>query len=142
MHPRTLIRNAFLERLMDNTLAQENVYDSRTYPFDDNLLPAIIIFSKDEQIVTRNIGKPLTLTRELKVAVECYVKSENMAHVVIDSMANSIEELILFDPTLSDLCKSCWLDSTSIDLNSDAEKPIAVGTLNFLVTYQTNIYRR
>ena len=54
-------------------------------------------------------------------------------------MAVQVEEAIAGDFTVNGLAKDAVLQSTDIDFSGDAEQPVAVGRLTFLVRYITAI---
>jgi len=137
MHVRTTIRQAFVEILKGNTAAGNHVYDSRLYTLGAAALPAIIVFSNSEEVITGTISPPRHQTRSVKITVECYAKATALVNTITDNLAAEVERTILADLTLGGICKDCRLESTDIQLNSEGDQPVAVASLVFSVTYRT-----
>jgi hypothetical protein len=136
-HARTSIRQAFVRALKGKTAAGMNVFDSRLYSMEAGALPAIIIFSGSEEVITGTISPPRCQDRIVKITVECYAKAAAGANVVVDNLAMEVEGAIFRDPNLPKIYKDCKLESTNINLNSDGDQPVAVASLVFLVAYRT-----
>ena len=136
-HSRTTIRQAFVAILKGNTTAGNNVFDSRLYNMSEQSLPAIIIFSNSEEVITATLSPPRCQNRTVKITVECYAKASSQVNVIIDELAAEIEQLIITNPILPKICKDCRLESTDINLNSDGDQPVAVASLVFSVSYRT-----
>ena len=135
-HARDNIKQKFLTKLTGNTIAGNSVFINRLQKLDDATLPAIIIFTKDEEIITTTISFPRTQDRLLKVTVECYAKGAG-AEGEVDQIAKQVEELILSNINLDGLVKNCKLESTEFIFNNDGQLPLSVTSLMFLVNYQT-----
>ena len=136
-HSRTSIRQAFVAILKGNSAAGNNVFDSRLYNMNEQSLPAIIIFSNSEEVITSTISPPRCQNRTVKIIVECYAKTTNQVNIIVDNLAAEVEYLVLTAPELRKLCKDCRLESTDISLNSDGDQPVAVASLVFSVSYRT-----
>lgn len=136
-HARTNIRKAFVEAIKDKTVAEDRVYDSRMYSMADGVLPGIIVFSTQEEVVTSTISKPHCQNRKLKIMVECYAKATNDVNGIIDDLTAEIEALVAASADLKALCKDCRLESTDIQLNSDADQPVAVAIMLYALSYRT-----
>jgi hypothetical protein len=137
VHIRTTIRQAFVDTLKGHTAAGDKVYDSRMYNIDESSLPSIIIFSNNEEILTSTMGLPRLQNRTLKITVECYGKATNQVKKLMDDLTLEVEQLIYSNEALKKLCKDCKLESTDMQLNSNADKPVAVASLVFSVLYLT-----
>lgn len=134
-HARTQIRERVTTLLNGNTSAGNKVYESRIYPIDNNNLPAILIYTKQEQINEYSISKPRTQFRELNLVIEIYLKSENDIDSQVDSICLEIEKIISNDSTLNGLAKDVVLTNTDINFSDEGEKPIVMANLNYNVTY-------
>lgn len=135
-HPRVTIRQEFVNRLLGNTAAQRRVYDSRVYLLEGRSLPAIIVFSDHEDIVTDTISFPRSQSRTLRVTVQCYAKNNDTVSTEIDNLVLEVEQLMMADNNLGGLVKDCRMESCDIALNNDSEKPVAVASLVFVVLYK------
>lgn len=132
-HIRTNIRQVFVDLLLDKTDAGSFVYNSRIYNLERSDLPAIIIFSDHEDVITDTIGFPRTQERSLKVTVQCYCRYIDKISDKIDDLCLQIEQIIMVSSNLNGACKDCRLESTDINLHNELEQPIAIATLIFNV---------
>lgn len=134
-HARTQIRNSVTALLVGNTSAGNRVYEARVYALDDAKLPALLVYTKQENVGERSISYPRTQKRELLVTVEAYVKARGNIDGDTDSLALEIEQQIAADPTLSGLVKDISLISTETRVSDEGEKPIAIVLLTFSAIY-------
>ena len=137
IHTRTFIRQAIIQRLMDYTMAQERVYDSRLYNLQQNALPGIIVFCDYEEVNTETISFPRSQMRNLRLTIECYVKDHQHINRHIDKITCQVENLIMSDANLGGLVKDCRLESTESNYNNEADYPVAVSSLIFKISYRT-----
>ena len=134
-HARTQIRQAVVDILKDNTIAGSSVFASRVYALNEPKLPAILVYTTPENVVEQSISYPRTQHRELVVTIEIYIKGSSSIDDAIDALALEIEQLIAADPTLGIGAKDTTLDTTDIKHSDEGEKPIAIATLNYAVSY-------
>jgi hypothetical protein len=134
-HARTQIRDMVAAVLMSHTSAGDHVYEARVYALDDMKLPALLVYTKQDTVVSRSISLPRTQQRELVVTVEAYVKSRGNIDDVTDALALEVEQRIAADPTLGGLVKDITLTSTDMQFSDDGERPVAVAVLTFTTLY-------
>jgi hypothetical protein len=134
-HARSQIRNAVTAILLGNTSAQNRVYESRIYPLDNAKLPALLVYTKQENVADYSISYPRTQNRQLQLTIEAYVKASNNSDEVADQIALEVEQLIAANPKLGGLAKDTILATTEIQFSDDGEKPIAYAIMNFTVSY-------
>lgn len=134
-HARTQIRQAVVALLNGNTEAGNRVFSSRVHPLDDAKLPALLVYTPQENIGERSMQRPRTQQRQLQLAVEGYLKARGDIDAEADALALEVEQLIASDPTLAGLVKDISLESSATQLSGEGEKPVAVITLTFAVLY-------
>lgn len=134
-HARTQIRQAVVALLNGNTEAGNRVFSSRVHPLDDAKLPALLVYTPQENIGERSMQRPRTQQRQLQLAVEGYLKARGDIDAEADALALEVEQMIAADPTLAGLVKDISLESTATQLSGEGEKPVAVITLTFAVLY-------
>lgn len=134
-HARTQIRQAVVALLNGNTEAGNRVFSSRVHPLDDAKLPALLVYTPQENIGERSMQRPRTQQRQLQLAVEGYLKARGDIDAEADALALEVEQLIAADPTLAGLVKDIMLESTATQLSGEGERPVAVITLTFAVLY-------
>jgi hypothetical protein len=134
-HVRKSIRDRIASQLSSNVaLVSSRVYASRVYP------PAITVYTGSEASGLHNMasGTP-DLMRTLSVTVDCYVRITETFDDDVDAICVQIEEAIASDFTVNGFAKDAVLTSTDIDFSGDAEQPVGVARMTFVVRYVTAI---
>ena len=137
-HARQAIREQVGTTLTGLSTTGSNVFQSRVYPLQDSNLPALLIYTKEETSEAIVMGSNRVIERELTLAVEAYVKTNTNSDDTIDTIAEEIEAAIGADSTLNNKAKDVFLVATDINYVGEGENPVAVATLNFLVSYCTD----
>jgi hypothetical protein len=137
-HARQTIREQVGTTLTGLTTTGSNVFQSRVYPLQESNLPALLIYTKEESSEAIVMGSNRVIERELTLAVEAYVKTYSNSDDTIDTIAEEVETAIGADSTLNNKAKDVFLVSTDINYVGEGENPVAVATLNFLVSYCTD----
>ena len=137
-HARQTIREQVGTTLTGLATTGSNVYQSRVYPLQESNLPALLIYTKEESSEAIVMGSNRVIERELTLAVEAYVKTNSNSDDTIDTIAEEVETAIGADSTLNNKAKDVFLVSTDINYVGEGENPVAVATLNFLVSYCTD----
>lgn len=138
-HVRQQIRDRIATLMAGITGFSTSVYKMRRYALDDAKLPAIAIYTVDENSSLITIGSR-TLRRVINVGVEIVAKGASASIAdTMDGYAVSVEEAIANDFTLNGLAKSCVLTNSTIDVNVDGEKAIGTARLVFAAEYVTAI---
>jgi len=139
MHARTIIRKTIISLLKNskplNKIVGNNIFEARGYPIDNP--PAILVYTPNEQVVDYSIGYPRSQTRQLTLVIEAYAKEHVDVDKTTDNLSLEIEELMATYPTLGNMVKDMNLNSTETRLSGDGDKPIAVATLTYHITYRT-----
>lgn len=145
-HPRTAIRQALVDRLKNQvddaylTDAQDKIYGSRSKPLFDQLLPAILVYARSENITQERFASDGfgATKRELEIAIEAVVLGGEQVDETLDNIAKQIEDA--FDgwemPTRkADVLK---IKSTEIDISIDGGKIYGAVRLTYSITYYTS----
>ena len=143
-HPRTQIRNAFVEQLTDATAAEERVYKGRLMPINDHddqpTLPAIVVHTREpEEIQERSpSGWDGFERRRCIVSVICIAQSFDDIDEELDTFAGQVEAVLQSwvipgfessDPLL--------LDTRTDDPDFDGSLTTGAITLRYEVIYRT-----
>ena len=137
-HIRQQIRERAGTVLNNLTTTGSNVFETRIYPLENTNLPALVIYTKDETSEPIVISTNRLMSRQLELVVEIYVKQTSNFDDEIDKICKEVEVAISADTTLNGLAKDCFLQSTSIEYNTEGEKPLAFASLTFLTNYYVN----
>jgi hypothetical protein len=140
MHPRQQIREAVANRLKEvNTKAKNRVFTSRAKPIFDQDMPAIIIYTNEENIKqerwdTDGFG---ALTRELDIFIEAIDKGKEELDDNLDALALEIENAL--DGWEIPNRKSSILKfiGTDMDMSIDGKSIYGAIRLSFSLSYRT-----
>jgi hypothetical protein len=140
LHPRQLVRDAVVAQLTGATVAGPRVYDTLEVPHRRAELPAISVYTPDEQsdATTTRGTAPREMQRELQLVVEGVVKrsaQDEKLTATLDALALEIETAIFADDTLGDTASDTVLVGTSLVLLEDGDRTMASIRLEFAVTY-------
>lgn len=138
MHARTVIRKTIVSLLKNNStfkkVVSDRVYESKAYPIDT--VPSILVYTPSEQVIDYTIIFPRTQTRQLTLIIEIFAKENTSIDQISDSLALEVEDILGNDPTLSGMIKDLLLHSSETVLSAEGDKPIAVATLTYHITYR------
>jgi phage tail sheath gpL-like len=138
-HPRKSIRQAVAAQLTGKTAAATRVFKARVVPFKQSELPAVAVYTPDEEVETTRSTAPRELERVLQLVVEGVTESGSPADVddTADDLALEIEAAIDADPTLGGTASDVVLARTESDVFSESGKNHGVVRLTFTVYYET-----
>ena len=134
-HKRQQIRERIATTLTGLTTTGSNDFQSRVYNIEENKLPCLLIYTKDETSEPISHGYPRTLLRLLTVNIEAYCKQNNNFDDTIDDITKEVEEAIYGDRLINNLAKDSFIISTEIDYNREGDNPIGYVTMTFQVEY-------
>lgn len=138
-HARTIIRNTIVSLLKSNPALKkavgDKIYESKVYPIDT--VPSIMVYTPNEQVIDYTISYPRTQTRQLTLIVEIFAKANANLDQTADSLALEVEDILSKDPTLGGVIKDLSLHSSETIFSSEGDKPIAVTTLTYHLSYRT-----
>ena len=137
-HVRQQIRDAALALLKNNTTAGSYVRLADAIATDQQDLPAIVIYTKEEQagLEEATMGATRSQQRELQLIIEIQARGTNVQNS-LDAIAAQVEPLMSADRTIGGLAKDSWLDDSSSDFDGDGDQFIATLALLYQVDYRT-----
>jgi len=140
-HKRQIIRDAIINQLKDQTDAGSNIYGNRAKPLFDQSIPAILVYSKQENILEDqyNIDGYAPLKRELEIAIEAVIIASDEFDRKLDDIASQIESALdgfEIETRKADLIK---LKSTEIDYSIESSKIYGAVRLTYSVIYRTSV---
>lgn len=141
MHPRIVIRKAIVQRLIEvQTLAKKNVFDSRVKPLFDQDMPAILVYTRDEKVISNQYDGDgsLDLVRELDLSIEAVSNSKEL-DTELDTLAEQIESA-LDNYEISDRkADMITLKTTETDMAIEGSKVYGAIRLTFGIKYRTSV---
>ena len=140
-HKRQIIRDAIINQLKDKTDAGSNIYGNRAKPLFDQSIPAILVYSKQENILEDqyNIDGYAPLKRDLEIAIEAVIIASDEFDQKLDDIASQIESALdgfEIETRKADLIK---LKSTEIDYSIEGSKIYGAVRLTYSVIYRTEV---
>lgn len=145
MHERKAIRDAVIAQLTGApgtwaTAAGPRVTSSRMAPQRLAELPAVSVYTGEEAIDPKSAGTaPRELTRRLVLVVEGWVKASDPIDDVLDALALELETAMDADQFLGNTCGFSILDSTSMGIKVDGDRPLGCVHLEYAVTYRSDL---
>lgn len=138
-HPRKLIRHAVVTQLTGATAAGARVFKARMVPFKQGELPAVAVYTPDEEIETTRSTAPRELERALQLVVEVVTASGSPSDVddSADDLSEQVEAAIDADPTLDGTATDTILARVESDVFSESGKNHGLVRLTFTVFYET-----
>jgi hypothetical protein len=138
-HVRQQIREQVATTVTGLATTGSNVFQSRVYPLQDANLPALLVYSINEDSNADVMGSTLVAQRDLNIVIEGYVKATTDFDDTVDTICAQVEAAMGADRTLNNLAKFSQLVSTEINYNGEGESPVGVVTLTYAVQYRTAV---
>lgn len=136
-HVRKQIRDYFAVSLNNLTTTGSNVFASRVYPLQSESLPAVLVYTTNEDSDEVAFSKQRVQNRIVDVMVEGYVKAITNFDDTLDQIAREVEEALFDDPTCGGLSQNMILSSTETEYSGDGEAPVGTIRMTFQVNYRT-----
>lgn len=108
------------------------VFESRAYALEIDDLPALAIFSRDEELTTREdrACSPMPQTRDILTSVVCVVASQQRGDDLIDNrlddLALKVENEIFKDKTLGGIAHNTRLIKKVRTIDPDTDRPVGL----------------
>jgi hypothetical protein len=134
-HFRQQIRERVATTLTGLATTGTNVFQSRVYPIEENKLPCLLIYTKDETSEPLAMSPPRSIEKVLNLVVEAYVKTNNNFDDTIDTICKEVEEALYTDRLINNLAKDSFLTNTEINFNSDGDNPVGIVVMTFEIAY-------
>lgn len=142
LHERTQIRAAAIALLTGETSAGANVYSSRMGPLPSWGIPALAVYTDDEEVdpASKNTS-PRELKRKPKLVIEAWVSvpANGQLDDAFDVIAREIEVAMDADADLDETVFSSILNSTEMGWQQNGARPMGCVKLEYEVTYHTQL---
>jgi len=144
-HQRKIIRQALVDKLKTKvdgafvTCAEDRVYASRALTLFDQLLPAIIVYTRNENILEERFASDGygASKRDLEVAIEAVVLGNEQVDDILDDIAKQIENTLDGFEMSTRKADILELKSTEMDVSIEGSKIYGATRLNYKITYYT-----
>lgn len=136
-HARQLIREAAAAQLTGLATTAGRVYAARVHPLGPAGIPAILVFTNQEQVISESEFAPREQRRTLELVIEGYARLSADVDDQLDQIASEIETAIAADTTLGDTARDCELTSINTDLFGEGDQFMGLLTMTYSVLYFT-----
>lgn len=136
MHFRQQIREAAAAALLGLPSTATRVYQSRLHPIEASKLPCLLVNTDDEELNTVSIHPMPIMDRNLTLTVRAVAKVVANLDDTLDSMIAEVES-VLGGSTLGEKVKTLELQTISIEMEAESDKPVGIATMRFLTSYMT-----
>lgn len=141
-HERKLIRNAAKAALVGATAAGSRVFVSRMGPLANAELPAICLYTNNDETKDGADSTPRDLWREFTLSVEAWVSAAGVDPAALedsfDALALQIETALDLDVTLGDTCSWEWPANTVTGISNQGNRPMGCIKVDYTVQYRTD----
>lgn len=135
-HVRKSIRDAIVAALGGLATTGARVFPGRNYPLEDTELPALTVFTDDEQVDIGSLGIGRTQNRTLDAIVEAHFKDVASLEDKGDTILAEVETALGPSTNLGG-AKYAQLARIQFDRDGDGDKPGALMRMTFKVIYIT-----
>lgn len=134
-HKRQTIRDALVALLVAaGTNAGSRVYGSRETATSETELPVILVYTKDETAVSRDLSSKTSIrSLNVKIRIKCLVNGT--VDDSLDTLADQIEAAIRGSISISGTALAAIYQNTEITFDSDGETESGVAELSYEVKY-------
>ena len=135
-HARQQIREAVTTLVTGLNSTGGNVFQSRVYRIQQSELPALLIYTTDEEVSRSSFSGGNELERVLGVRVEGFAQATANLDDTLDTIQSEVEEAL--GGELPAGVEDFYLTSASSNLTGEGEKPIGTVAMDFLCRYRTS----
>ncbi len=135
-HIRKTIRENIGTALTGLSTTGSSVFESRTFPINFSALPALLIYTKDEEVIEFSLKTPRTQFRQLQVIIEAHIKGTSNIDDTIDTIAEEVEEAMVTDVSRGGHAKDTRLVSTEIEFE-EATSKVGLAIFTYVIEYAT-----
>src|SRR4051812_38297677 len=125
-HLRRQIREAAASVLGSLTTTGANVFASRTHELQDGALPALRLYTNNEDVSVASLGVGRIRLHELELMVEACAKEAADLDDKLDLICQEVDTALDANQSLGVGVKSVELQHVEIDLEGEAEKEVGV----------------
>lgn len=126
------IRQSVVDRLLNNTAAGANVFNSKVTPAMAKNLPAVMVYTPNQRAESFD-PREHGVRRDLDIQIEVLAKGTTNWADAVDDIMFEIKMVLLTDPTWREQFVSVAGYTELQELSSEGEEPIAMGVLTIQV---------
>lgn len=137
-HGRQQVRDAVVTAVTGLTTTGTRVYSGRVFPLSRLRLPALFVYSLEEEVVEEQGVMGLEQLRKLTVAVEVLTEANESLDDAVDQICAEVEIAIHADTTLGGVSK--WIEYTGVEitLEDGGQKAVGSAQMTFAAEYRVD----
>ena len=133
---RRQIRERVATMLTGLSTTGRNVFQSNVYPLENADLPALCIYTQDEEIEVGAMGDPRVCHSTMTLNVDGYAQTSSNLDDQLDQIGKEVQVAMAGDIDINNLVKDSYLSSVDISYSGEGTSPIGVIRHNYSVLYR------
>ena len=113
-----------------------NVFQSHVYPIETTDLPALCVYTQEEEVEVGAMGDPRTCHSTLTLMVDGYAQSSSGLDDVLDQIGKEVQIGMASDIDINNLVVDSYLTSVDISYSGEGTSPIGLIRHNYSVLYR------
>ena len=113
-HLRRQIRERVATMLTGLSTTGSNVFQSHVYPLENSDLPALCIYTQDEEIEVGAMGDPRVCHSTMTLIVDGYAQTSSNLDDQLDQIGKEVQVAMAGDVDINNLVKDSYLSSVDI----------------------------
>ena len=113
-----------------------NVFQSYVYPLENADLPALCIYTQDEEIEVGATGDPRVCHSIMTLIVDGYAQKSSNLDDQLDQIGIEVQVAMAGDIDINNLVKDSYLSSVDISYSGEGTSPIGIIRHNYSVLYR------
>ncbi len=135
-HLRRQIRERVATMLTGLSTTGSNVFQSHVYPLENADLPALCIYTQDEEIEVGAMGDPRVCHSNMTLIVDGYAQTSSNLDDQLDQIGKEVQVAMAGDIDINNLVKDSYLSSVDISYSGEGTSPIGIIRHNYSVLYR------
>ena len=135
-HLRRQIRERVATMLTGLSTTGSNVFQSHVYPLENADLPALCIYTQDEEIEVGAMGDPRVCHSTMTLIVDGYAQTSSNLDDQLDQIGKEVQVAMAGDTDINNLVIDSYLSSVDISYSGEGTSPIGVIRHNYSVLYR------
>ena len=135
-HLRRQIRERVATMLTGLSTTGSNVFQSHVYPLENSDLPALCIYTQDEEIEVGAMGDPRVCHSTMTLIVDGYAQTSSNLDDQLDQIGKEVQVAMTGDLDINNLVKDSYLSSVDISYSGEGTSPIGIIRHNYSVLYR------
>lgn len=141
MHARQQIRDAVATAVTGLSATGANVFKTRIHKLEQETLPALLVYTLQEEVAFETMTRPRAQQRVLRVAIEIAVQQVLGTDDALDDIAVAVEEAIDAAITAGAgiwaTLRNVTLDSSVVTMSGEGEQRALGMVITYTVLYRT-----